>query len=378
MTETKRNSLSRLIPGKYRRKIGNHRLYQKWLKDREDRNYLKQRQSEIPELKWELGPRCPQVCVEANRAQVGHLLHLFGGYVHDCATMSRKHHQLNLKTGKWTDMGPVPELMPETHNAIISDNKRYIYSVSGQLGPHCSPSVPYCFKFDMQTHEWSRLPDLPESRYMPMIFFNDDRIHVIGGSMPDRCSPAEDYWTLHVKNGVVMDEDWQMQPIKVDGRTHTPCLYRDDEFYIFGGQKGDVPPVEGCEEYFCQFEGTKDLVLDIVQKVNLETGSVTELSPMPLALSHTEYSIVEAQDKIIITSGTLHRTVLNDQILMYDISNDEWSIIGKTPHAMKKTCTAYYNGWLYIIAGQNAKCDLDRRPGIVTNTVWRARIDHLL
>jgi len=346
----------------------------RWRADRADRKLARSLDPNAFGLHWQPGPRCPQNAVEGNRALIGPLLFVTGGYVNDCATLSRHLYRLDMRTDIWTDLGEIPQTMPETHNAVVSDRERYFFSISGQKGAHCSPAVPDCFVYDTKAGSWDQLPPLPEPRYMPMADYHAGRIYILGGSLPDRCSPAFDCWSLGVREGRADDEGWRRERPLPESRTHTPCLIQNGKALIFGGQTGDVPPVPGSAEYFCDFESPNDTFFDTVFSFDLATGSRINLAPMPLKVSHTEYTLLHIGRHVVIAGGTLQRTVTSDGIMSYDLERDSWKIIGRLPYPMKKTVTAYHDGWLYVATGQRAMGLNDPRPGEVIDSTWKTPI----
>ncbi len=343
----------------------------------EDKKLLRSLDPETTQFRWKTGPRCPQKCVEGNRALIGSYLFITGGYINDIATVSKKIFRLDMKTSRWTDLGQIPAGMPETHNAVISDGQRHIFSVSGQLGAHCSPSVADCFVYDTQTRQWGFLPSLPEPRYMPLIQYYEGRIYCMGGSKPDRNTPARECWSLGIQDGQATENQWRPEFELPAGRTHTPCLIVNKKLYVFGGQAGDVPPINGSAEHLCNFDSPGDSVYDNVFSFDLETQEYSELSPMPLRVSHTETAVHHIGDFVIIAGGTLDRAVTSDLVVCYNLSRDSWKIIGHLPYPMKKTVSAFHDGWFYIATGQCAISKDDLRPGTVVDSVWKARLDFL-
>ena len=123
------------------------------------RFYLKQfDQSESP-LKWQPGPRCPQRRVEANGVILNGRLYLFGGYV-SIGEVSNLCHIFDFGTEKWVGDFAIPEGVPQTHFGVATDGKRYIYTVGGQIGPHCSPCTDSVYVYDTVEGTWDTLQSL--------------------------------------------------------------------------------------------------------------------------------------------------------------------------------------------------------------------------
>lgn len=348
--------------------------WHRWGMDRADRRLARGLDPTVTGLRWQPGPRCPLRTVEGNRAVVGSRLFVTGGYEGELARVSRRLVMLEMAADRWTDLGEIPPGMPETHNALVSDGRRHLFSLTGQLGPHCCPAVPSCFAYDTETRRWSPLPPLPEPRYMPMADHHQGRLYVAGGTLPDRSSPAFEVWSLGVHDGRAVEPGWRFEGLLPESRTHTPCLILEGKLHVFGGQTGDVPALPGSAEFLCNFQTPNDVFFDEVFTLDLATWTRTTRAPMPLKISHTEYSTVRVGGHVIIAAGTLARTVVSDAILAYSLERDTWKIIGRLPTPMKKTVLAHHDGWLRVVAGQRARSAQDLRPGPVVDSVWKARL----
>lgn len=343
----------------------------------EDKKLLRSLDPETTQFRWKTGPRCPQKCVEANRTCLGSHLFLTGGYVGELATVSRKLFMLDMETDRWSDLGEIPTGMPETHNGFISDNQRYLFSITGQLGAHCSPPVSDCFSYDTHLGKWGRLPALPEPRYAPLVHYYNERIYCMGGSKPDRSSPALDRWSLGIRDGHATEPEWCKESPMLAGFTHTASLILNDKLYIFGGQTGDVPRIPGDLEHTCDFTYSSEVFHSSVYSIDLVTQESSKLASMPHPASHTEYNVIKIGHRIIIVSGNQSRAILNNTVLSYHLLENKWEIIGLLPYHLKGPSSAFYKGWLYVIAGQRSASDDDLRPGLVLDSVWKARLDFL-
>ncbi len=348
-----------------------HPVVQNRRRKREKRLYIRQRNQRYPQLIWQEAQPCPQKRVEAARMQVGSKLFVFGGYI-TLETVSRRVDLFDLETQRWQQIGTLPVDAAETHNGTVYDGHNHIYLIGGQLGPSCSPVSANCFVFDIRTYQWSKLPPLPEGRYMSLIHLHKGRIHYISGTMPDRCSPADQHWSIGVANGRSTEAEWTSHAPISSPRTHTASYLHNDEMFVFGGQTGDVPPIEGNAEYLCNFNTAFDEVFNEVYTYNLVTGEYQLKEPMPEKLSHSEHAVVRVGSKIIIAGGVLNRFHLSDLILSYDLNSGQWSEIGRLPYPMKSKVTAYWNGRIYIVTGQRSESELDLTPGEVLDTVWHA------
>jgi|GEM_PF-5899117 len=49
----------------------------------EDKKLFRSLDPETTQFRWKTGPRCPQKCVDGNRALIGSYLFITGGYIND-------------------------------------------------------------------------------------------------------------------------------------------------------------------------------------------------------------------------------------------------------------------------------------------------------
>lgn len=75
----------------------------------------------------------------------------------------------DLKENVWVDAPALPENAAESHMASTNDD-RYFYSISGQLGAQCSPPVKSSFAYDTVQKQWLQV------RELFLASFNYDRI----------------------------------------------------------------------------------------------------------------------------------------------------------------------------------------------------------
>lgn len=356
------------------KRIKRYPLARRVLAGHEDARHLKKSNRQPDDFHWQIGPRGPIQRVEPSCNQIGDQLYIFGGYM-SLDTVSQRVDVLDLSQQKWVRSSKLPAEIPQTHAGMANDGRRYIFSVAGQVGPNCSPGVKSCFTFDTHDHQWHPLPDLPEVRYMPLVHYYDGRLHCFGGSKPDRCSPANDHWSLAISDGTALESTWTPEPPLPEARSHTASYMIGQKLYVFGGQQTDLPPILGNAEYTCNFNTPSDVVFEEVFSFDLKTHVREDLAPMPVPLSHNEHATIKIGQQIVICGGTRDRTVLSDVVQVYDIANDRWRSIGTLPYPMKSTVAAWHDGKLFIVNGQRAVSATDLRPGEVTDSVWITNVD---
>lgn len=344
-----------------------------WLKQKDQRSYIRDRNKRFPQMRWKSGPPCPQHRVEAARMQVGSKLFVFGGYV-TLGSVSQRVDMLDLKTHHWEEIATLPDDAPQTHNGTAYDGENHIYLVSGQMGPNCSPASANCFAFDIRNYQWTKIPPLPDGRYMPLVHYTNGRIHCLSGTTPDRSGSANEHWSIAVSNGQSTESEWRTEAPLPSPRTHTASHIIGDELFIFGGQTGDVPAIEGSSEYFCNFNTPTDEVLDESYAFNLASGAVRTLQPMPIKLAHSEHAVLQIGSQMILAGGVLDRNHMSDLIFSYDLNNNIWSELGRLPYPMKSKIAAFYNDRLYIVTGQRSVSEVNLRPNKVLDEVWHTAL----
>ena len=354
--------------------VGRERLFQI-----KDKLYFRSLKRRPPELMWEPLPVGPENRQDAGGIQTGHELFIFGGFRDNADDVSIMVDIFDFDKGRWTTRVPLPEGMAQTHLGMAGDGERFIYAVSGQKGCQCHPPVPDCFVFDTKNRSWQKFLPLPEARYAPAVQLWRGRLHVISGSKYDRHTPATDHWSIAVKDGKALEDQWRTEVPIPKGGPHRASAILDDKFYTFGGQEGDYVAVPGDPNFMCTGKLVQETVFSDVYILEYGAKAWKRLNDMPELVSHTDFSIVKMGSSVIILGGHINETrtrkiTLSDAVQKYDAQKDEWKVIGRLPYGVKSTLAAYYQGYLYMSCGQRDKGPGDHRPGLYDNRIWRARL----
>jgi hypothetical protein len=346
------------------------KLWQRW----------SQRPSPEPddEREWESLPAGPSRRLDAGGIQIGHVLYCFAGYEAQERVISSID-PFDLAGCVWTDRIAMPSEVPQSHFALSCEADRYVYFAAGQLGPRCSPAVANVFVWDRIENSWASLPSLPEARYSPTMQFLGGRLHLIGGSKPDRYTPVADHLSLGVSDGKALDAEWQIEtPIPRAGM-HRASAVVNDRLFVLGGQEGDFVPVPGDPEFSCD-GNTIEVVYPDLYEWSEAGKHWIRLPDMPVPSSHIEYSVVIEGDLIFILGGSCFKDPKNfsieltDVIQVFDTRTESWSVSGKLPYRVKCCVAASYEGWLYATSGQRDVDAGDPRPGAIENSTWRSRL----
>lgn len=330
-------------------------------------------------LRWRPSAPCPSRRLDAVSAQYAGLLYVFGGYVGPDEVVDRCD-ILDMRSRRWVDSIALPDGMGRSHAGITDDGRGRIFAVSGQPGPQCGPATVACFMLEPASRTWSRLPPLPEARYAPAVRYWNGRIHVIGGSKPDRTTPASDHWSLEVADGRVASDAWMSEPpIPVSG-CHRAALVHGGSLYVLGGQQGDYIAIPGDPNYTCTGELTSESYIHHVFRLENRGGDWQRLADMPIPASHIESSWVVSDDRILVFGGQIHkdhesgRLKLTDAVQCYHITSDSWSVVGRLPYRVKNIVVGHHGGRLFVTTGQRDRGPHDDSPERITDWSWTARI----
>ncbi len=327
-----------------------------------DQFHFNQQKRRPPELIWQAIAPCPEERLDASRGQVGHELFVFGGFRWD-GTVVCAVDIFDLEKEKWVARVDLPDNMSQTHVGAVSDGERYIYLISGQLGDYCRPATRDCFVLDTLTRTFSQLPPLPKARYAPAVQLWAGRLHSVGGAKEDRNGPATDHWSIAVKDGKALENEWREEPPIPRGGHHRASAVVDNGLYVFGGQEGDYIAIPGDPNFRCTSQLTTEI--RFTETFRLKRGAMQweRLADMPVRCSHTEASVIKINDLVYVMGGDCEREAkkniikLNDEIQVYNARTNSWEIVGHLPYRVKESISAYYKGYLYITTGQR-----DRGP----------------
>jgi hypothetical protein len=345
-----------------------------------DYHALRETPRDANDLRWQPVRRCPDVRLDAGGVAIGRRLYVFGGFASHERVLSVID-IFDMRACRWVARWSMPLAMAQTHIAIASDGMRYVYAASGQLGNHCRPPTRAAFVLDTATGRWGDLPPLPEARYAATAALWHGRLHVLGGSREDRHTAARDHWSLAVENGRAYEPEWRAEPPVPIGGPHRASAVVDERLYVFGGQLGDWTRIPGDPDCRCMAPHiTEEHYADCFV---LERGAVEwhRVAPMPLAVSHTESSVLPVDRAVYLFGGQCSIDLdgpamgLAAAVQRYDAPADRWSLIGTLPYRVKTIVIGHYDGWVHAVGGQRDRGPRDPRPGPIVGQSWRARLE---
>jgi len=332
------------------------------------------RKRDPSDLKWKLLDPAPVARMDAASAQIDHELFVFGGFLHHGDVVTTLN-IFNMKNDQWGENIDLPKDMAQTHIGIASEDRGFIYLISGQLGGNCRPATKRCFVFNIRERAFLSFPDLPVPRYAAAVQIWNGRLHVLGGSGEDRHTPEVDHWSIAIENGCALEDHWRNEPPISKGGPHRACVVMNDCLYVFGGQLGDWVACKDDPEFKCDpLKVCETMYPDVYM---LEAGSKEWIrkADMPVQSSHTEYSVIQSDHKLAIVGGQVDRDrqngryTLTDVIQVYEADKDSWEIVGSLPYRVKEGAVCFYNGNIYITGGQ---CDKGKHDPSTADQFERA------
>lgn len=286
----------------------------------------------------ETGMNVRQTRVESAVAKVGTKLYLMGGYV-DGLDVNRSTDVFDASTGVWAR--GVELRGAQTHAGVTSDGERYIFKAGGQIGGGIpGRPTPETWRFDTQRNIWSKLPAIPEARYAPGMAYVDGKLHVFGGTLPDRKTITADHWVLDLAS---VKQGWKAVAPMPEGGDHVSTVVIDGKIYSIGGEHGHAATREEDASYIQHAD---------LYRYDPATDQWTELADMPVGRSHAEGTTLEVNGKIIFMGGKLNATDVSTSIDLYDPATDTWLNIGTLPVENQGGAAIYHDGKMYLSHGQ--------------------------
>ena len=313
-------------------------------------------QHRMVSLGWSRCPECPRALLDAAGAKVGDRLYVIRGY-QDVGTVNNKIFVFDLGRERWGDTIDPPARLAHSHAAACSDGVRFIYGVSGQLGPQCHPAITDGFAFDTLKGIWRELPALPAPRYAGTMQILGNRLHFVGGAMADRYTPASNHWSLAVEDGQAIENYWREEAPNPRPAMHRGSAAIGQSMYVFGGQQGDFVAIDRDPNYTCTGK-TRETYFADTYRFSPGDNHWTRLRDMPVPASHIDFSVVVSGESVHVIGGQIYkhpehfRLRLTDLIQTYSVIADHWSIGGYLPYRLKIPVCCIHHGHLYCLTGQ--------------------------
>ncbi|CAH2036406.1 unnamed protein product [Thlaspi arvense] len=328
-----------------------------------------------PELEWEKMAASPVPRLDGAAIQIRDLLYVFAGY----GTIDLVHSHVdiyNFTDNSWGGRFDMPKEMAHSHLGMVTD-ERFIYIVTGQFGPQCRGPTAKTFVLDTDTNTWEDFVPLPVPRYAPATQLWRGRLHVMGGSKENRFTPGLEHWSIAVKDGKPLENQWRSEIPIPRGGPHRACVVVDDRLFVIGGQEGDFMAKPGSPIFKCSRR--MEVVFSDVYMLD-EEMKWKVMPPMPKPDSHIEFAWKVVNNSIVIVGGTTEKhpetkkMVLVGEIFQFNLNTLKWYVIGKLPYRVKTTLVGYWDGHIYFTSGQRDKGPDDPAPRKVLAEMWRTKL----
>ncbi len=331
--------------------------------------------------KWSLLKECPYALYDAASVLVGDDFYIIGGYTE----INKIHHGMvvyNIVNDDWYEINNVPKYFCHSHSSVCSDQQRYIYIVSGQIGPQCAPAVSNAFCFDTITKKWTELPPLPLPRYAGTMQLIDNVLHFVGGAEEDRVTPSNLHWCLAVHENKALWQTWEEREPAPLAVMHRGSIAFGGELFVFSGQQGDFKAMPNSQNYNCT-NTTQEIFYKEVHKFNPAENKWYRLRDIPIPTSHTDFSVVEKNGVALIMGGNIYkdpvtyRIRLTNVIQAYHLREDCWQIAGRLPYRVKALNCCLHHDDLIIACGQRDYSSNNDSPNRVINIAWKCSFSSL-
>ena len=342
-----------------------------------DRYHFKWHHRPANPFRWTRIQPCRERKVECGRAVIGNELFIFAGYHETLDQVSNLIEIYDLANERWKLPISFKAGLPHSHHGMDTDEKQFVYLAGGQIGPQASPCTAQVSVFDSQSRTWASLPPLPEPRYDPVVGLLDGKLHVVAGAMPDRFAHACEHWSLAVKDGRALEQEWREEPSIPHGGHHRASAVIKDKLFTLGGQERDLRPISGDPKFTCDWNTPVEIMYRDVYSYCSRKQRWKSLAPLPLIETHAEFSVFPKGKYIVLLGGLESRTSLVAAIQVYDTESDQWKVAGYLPYPLKGHVASLYQDTVFVFAGQRSVSATDSRPGDVLRSGWKAKLPDL-
>lgn len=316
--------------------------------------------------------------LEAAIAAMGDRILIVAGYRDGLDAVLHHIDVFDLRRERWLEPIAMPDGSASTHLGCTTADDRWLFLAGGQVGPQCSPGTDQVWSLDTEQFRWHTLPPLPEIRYAPILLHARGRLHVIGGTGPERPRSRDEHWSLAIRDGQADEAAWREEPpIPIVG-THRGGVVIDEDLFVFGGQRGDASAVPGDPEFTCELSDMGSPAFADCYRFRSIKREWSTIAPLPTPVSHTDTSIALHGRLAIVIGGILAPNRCGDAVQVYDPDEDRWSSIGRLPSPMKNAAATVADGTILLFGGQRSVSHHDLRPHRIARSAWKAPIGPLV
>ncbi|MEO1029897.1 MAG: kelch repeat-containing protein [Bacteroidota bacterium] len=269
--------------------------------------------------------------IEAQSAKIGDKLYVFAGFV-ESLVITGATEIYDTNTDSWSYGTPMP--IPVTHMGIAAVGTD-VWIIAGFAGSHPGVATDAVQIYDTLTDTWSTGPSIPAPRGSGAAAYNDGKIHVFGGLLPDRVTDVDEHYVLDVNNQGL---GWVLAAALPNARNHLSAASFNGLIYAIGGQTGHDNESE---------------VLDtnLLEVYDPDTDTWSTLQNLPTARSHFEPGTAVHNGKIIIAGGRTGSSFFYDDVTQYDIATNTWSELCELPENLLAPAAKVFGHRLIVANG---------------------------
>lgn len=291
---------------------------------------------------WQIEAEMPTARQEIYASVANGRIYIIGGILTDIVTTSSAFEAFDANSGHWIQLQSLP--VPRHHiTPVTIDGK--IYAMGGFDGPYPAWELKAdMFIYDMSTDTWREGVSLPISQGEHIAVAVADKIHVIGGRIPDDSGKShfdsyvdtDKHHIFDVKTGL-----WTKGTPAPTARNSAAATVIDGLIYVVGGRKNVI-----------QDDGTQlQENLSTLEVYDPKTDLWKTLKPMPEALGGNAAATVDGM--LYVFGGEQwspeHKVFSNTWI--YEPEQDHWYRGTDLPTARHGLAAAAIDGVLYTIGG---------------------------
>lgn len=282
-------------------------------------------------LNWSKVAASPTKTVEATGGALGDKLYYFGGYLPTWLPMANAY-SYSPATNSWERLPDMPK--PLTHVSTVVDGRSFIlaggYGASGGKQVFASNTV---LRYNVDTKQWSSLPNLPEARGSGGVALVGRTLHFMGGVDTSRKERSE-HWTLDLDNA---GAGWKLADAYPYARTHFALVTVGNSIYSIAG-------VKGIDE--------KQTELNGIYRYDTVSKSWSNVTTTPVPISHITSSSLFINGRIYIVTGEVQFGHGTRSVWSYDLSTGKWTTENSVPPWGRFSAVAgVINGSIYLAAG---------------------------
>ena len=326
------------------------------------------------DLRWRPLPPMRFRRFESAIAAAGDEILVVAGYGNGLDEVLHHIDVFDVRRRRWLKAIPMPDGTASTHLGCTCADDRWLLLAGGQVGPQCGPATDQVWSLDLERHQWSALPPLPEVRYAPVLLHAMGRLHAIGGTGPERPRSRSEHWSLAIRGGRAVEASWREEPpIPVAGTHRGGCVV-DEDLLVFGGQPGDARAIPDDPAFTCDLRDMGGPSFGDSFRFRTAEGVWSRIAPMPHPVSHTDTSVTIHRRRAIVVGGISDANVCGDLVQGYDPDEDCWSLLGHLPRPMKNSAAIAAGDAIHLFGGQRSVSADDLRPHRIVRDAWTAPI----